>query len=182
MDWEEDRIEVSLSCFLRKSFCALTTATPPRILFEQEITDLVEAFGLSVPSHSPALVDENEADLMTSVLALLAAPSRFQKNRYKETVVQACCGNGLADDEFTIVDVSFDNLPSDIDLRFKGLIQLFNLVVVDSAADELSPRASGTVDGPASRRSRSPPSGVEDRVTEQIRPHWKLFVGCIFYG
>ncbi|GAA5987449.1 hypothetical protein JCM5350_002768 [Sporobolomyces pararoseus] len=155
MEWEEDRIE--------------------------EITHLVETFGLSLPSHSPALVDENEADSMTSALAFVTAPSGFQKNRYKKTVVQACSGVGMADDGFTIVDVSLDNLPPDIDLRFKRLIQLFNLVVVDSAADELSPRASGTVDRPPGRRLRSPPSGVADRVTEEIRPRWKLFVGCIFY-
>ncbi|GAA5955791.1 hypothetical protein JCM3765_001853 [Sporobolomyces pararoseus] len=124
----------------------------------------------------PAQFDENEPDSNTLALALIAAPSKFQEDRFEESVIesQASSAGGSGS---TIVDVSFQDLPSNIDLRFKRFIDLFDLVVVDSATSNLSPRTSGPVGRiPGRRRSKHPVSGMKDQVTEEIQPRWKLFM------
>lgn len=108
-------------------------------------------------------------------LALIGAPSRFSKAvRSDETLATADCGDEEFANEHTIIDVSFTNLPADIDQRFERLIKIFDLEVVKSAINKLSPRNG---------KSRSPRKngvvhGVKDKTTKKIKPGWKMYLLC----
>lgn len=116
--------------------------------------------------------DEAEANL-----ALLAAPSRFGTSDSKTTNVRVECGDDGRPDECTIVDVSFGGLPLDINHRFKRLIELFNLEVVDSSADTIFLRSNRQeAEKALPSANASLPQGLWDFETTEIKPQWRLCI------
>jgi hypothetical protein len=109
-----------------------------------------------------------------SALALIGAPSTFSKGDSADTLASAECGHDNGPDEHAIVDVSFDGLPTDIDHRFERLIDLFDLEVVSSAINKISPRIRKLDE---TKKSGST-NGVKDKTTKKIKPGWKMYLLC----
>ncbi|GAA5879353.1 hypothetical protein JCM16303_003173 [Sporobolomyces ruberrimus] len=111
-----------------------------------------------------------------NTLALVTVRNRLERGESNSpAIVTAKCGGDSEPDEHTIVDVSFE-LPSNVDQRFKHLVRLFNLEVVDSSIDTISsvPGEVATAeewDKATSVKS----SGVANKVTNDIRPRWLLW-------
>ncbi|GAA5847076.1 hypothetical protein JCM3766R1_000605 [Sporobolomyces carnicolor] len=194
--WEEIRyqlvqeeIAISQNTAARKKLCTelpenlyswsyleLGMWMPERVT---HIAGFVKAFGLALPMSQPLKIEPNRDD-QTTALALLAAPSNFRQSLKDTAVIRAECGEERTTNECTIVDISLDGLPLDIDSRFRRFIELFNLEVVGSAVDAMSPvsnqggakRARETTRG----SDRSTPHGLKDRVTTEIKPRWRLCV------
>jgi hypothetical protein len=172
-DWDEP---VSTVSFL---LCYSTRWSPDSIHDSprQKIDTLLSNFGLAAPSHSAVLDNYGifGGEDFTA-LALVGASSRFTQGGGDEgaqALVSADCGNSMEPDEHKIVDISFDGLPTDIDERFGRLINTFNLEVVDSSINHISPRI-----GKLNSASNGLTHGIEARVTKEIKPSWKLYLLC----
>ncbi|GAA5847073.1 hypothetical protein JCM3766R1_000604 [Sporobolomyces carnicolor] len=97
-----------------------------------QLTTAVKAFGLALPFLRP-LAMEPEERMSDGALALLAAPSTFGDDADAAPLAGVRGGGYGYADECTIVNVSFDGLPLDIDSRFRRIVELFNLEIVDSS-------------------------------------------------
>ncbi|GAA5851000.1 hypothetical protein JCM3766R1_007098 [Sporobolomyces carnicolor] len=144
-----------------------------------QITTLVKAFGLALGCSRPLLILP-EPHTYDTALALLAAPAGFENDTSDAPIVTAECGGDDVADESTIVDISFDGLPLDIDSRFKRFVELFNLEVVDSSVETIVPRSrrggAKVAHEPKRGADSSPPHGLRDRVTSEIKAKWRLCV------
>ncbi|GAA5915282.1 uncharacterized protein JCM6883_002385 [Sporobolomyces salmoneus] len=145
---------------------------------------LLSSFGLALPLDK-AIYTETAWSTRSdrSMLALISAPSTFEDNQAGDTCMTAECGGDTRPDEHTIVDVSFQNLPSDIDQRFERFLKLFNLEVVESSVNKLSPKSSKRRNEEEEENRESTEAkrrnGVRDEVGSKIQPTWKLYSTCV---
>ncbi|GAA5845386.1 hypothetical protein JCM5353_004816 [Sporobolomyces roseus] len=150
--------------------------------FHKRIHDLVATFGLAHPLDFFIRVTSGIfAD--DCCVALIAMPSRIGLKRSQaETTLSATSGGGGNPDEHSIVDVDL-TLPLDSDLRFLRFVRTFSLEVVDATELTLRPTGPRTL---ARARIKMPPdpteeglpkgwSTISDKVTDQIKPRWKLY-------
>ncbi|GAA5851008.1 hypothetical protein JCM3766R1_007100 [Sporobolomyces carnicolor] len=144
-----------------------------------QVTTVVNAFGLASPFSQPLKLRPSEFRFNDGV-ALLAAPASFKEANSDAPIVTAESGGDEVADESTIVDISFDGLPLDIDSRFKRFVELFNLEVVDSSVETISPcsRREGLKVARRAKRSASssPPHGLRECATFEVKPKWRLCV------
>ncbi|GAA5914618.1 uncharacterized protein JCM6883_004440 [Sporobolomyces salmoneus] len=149
-----------------------------------DMRSLLSNFGLALPLDK-AIHTETDWTFLSdrSVLALISAPSAFGEDDSGETCTTAECGGDTNPDEHTIVDVSFQNLPSDIDQRFERFIKLFDLQVVESSVNKLSPKSSKSRNKEEEENKATteakPKNGVRDEVSKKIKPVWKLYSTCV---
>ncbi|GAA5988117.1 hypothetical protein JCM5350_003942 [Sporobolomyces pararoseus] len=141
------------------------------------VTTLLADFGLALPSRRPISTDPdkwNDPD----ALALIAAPSRLTRGDYGESFITARCGGDFAEDEETVINVSF-SLPEDIDQRFTRLIRLFHLLPVSSSINRLSSNPESLASSEKNEiQTIGKTSGVKNNAVKRIKPHWKLWIMC----
>ncbi|GAA5914572.1 uncharacterized protein JCM6883_004421 [Sporobolomyces salmoneus] len=137
---------------------------------------LLSSFGLALPltqGINVAVDWENE-----DALALISAPMDFRDGQTEDPYAIAESGGNLYPDEHTSIEISFKQLPSDIDRRFERFISLFDLEVVESSINKLSPKSSKSTKD-ENGTSEAQRSGVRDKVTKRIRPSWRLELTCL---
>lgn len=116
-------------------------------------------------------------------LALIAAPSQLRHPDGSQSVTfSADCHGDEGPDEHTLIDISVA-LPRKIVQRFLRVIRYFNFDVINSSVNKLSNKVTRVNEGRKNSIERAPKdaklSGVQKRLTNKIKPKWKLWMTCV---
>jgi hypothetical protein len=179
--WKLENVVLWDNAMIRVSFTVLRLLTCSELtvnLSVQRILALVSAFGLDMPSHKSARVEYTANNSESVALVLIAAPSRFREGHYEDSTITAEWNPSSDLEETTMVNVSFNQLPAKIDLRFKHFIELFELQVISSSVNTLvfGPRDSVQTRSNRLRRGIPEVIGLNDIKVGRIRPRWRLYV------
>ncbi|GAA5878039.1 hypothetical protein JCM16303_002827 [Sporobolomyces ruberrimus] len=139
------------------------------------IDALLSRFGLERACGCPISIDDYPG---SDDLALISVPSRFTRGDFERSIVTADCGGGQDPDQQTIVDVSF-KLPPNVNQRFKQLVRLFNLEVVESSINKVSSKPAPKAQVQATKKTtKAKCNGIKNKVSKEIRPRWLLWTTC----
>ena len=142
-------------------------------------------FGLALPVSEPIPTRPGHAQSYDS-LVLIAAPSHLRNPRPGDNKsVIATASTDRWDEgpgEHTLVDVSVA-LPRKIDERFIHFTRFFNFEVINASVNKLSNKMTPVTQvSPVEEKSEEKKakkvkwSGVQKKVTNKIKPGWKLWI------